>query len=83
MAIIIWLIGIWMSLTKNPIKPMIKKPWPVARAIRVKSIDENKRKEDEYVVEAYGNRFCISDESWALPFISGFLHLRTKKTDSR
>jgi hypothetical protein len=27
------LMGMWMSLTKNPMKPMIAKPMAVARAI--------------------------------------------------
>jgi len=34
---IILLIGIWTSLTKNPMNPMIKNPIPVAFAIRANS----------------------------------------------
>ena len=35
---IILLIGIWMIFTKNPMKPIIRKPKPVARAILANSV---------------------------------------------
>lgn len=33
------LMGMWISLTKKPMKPIIRKPRPVARAILANSVE--------------------------------------------
>ena len=37
--IIMLLMGMWISLTKKPMKPIIRKPRPVARAILANSVE--------------------------------------------
>ncbi len=83
------LMGMWMSLTKNPMKPMMAKPIAVAIAIFWNSKRQKKTFNFHYLFSNF-RHFSIEnlDEDKLnalktfLPLRSGFVHLLTKRRES-
>lgn len=69
------LIGIWISLTKKPMKPMMAKPTAVAKAIRWNSVFK-------YNSGCYSTCQILHRLNKNLPFLSGFVHRRTRCAES-
>ena len=62
----ILLTGMWMSFTKNPMKPMTRKPTPVANATFMNSFLSCSRQKTDEVVEVNdftGRRKCARIQS--------------------
>lgn len=90
------LMGMWMSLTKNPMKPMMANPIAVAMAIFWNSRGKKSTKCYQKAVNdtefaqwfrschGFSTKLGLSGlpNSKILPFLSGFVHLLTSLTES-
>lgn len=80
------LMGMWMSLTKNPMKPIMAKPIAVAMAIFWNSGRRGKQEHKQLTempkAHVFGRVQQSNEGSATLPFLSGLVHLLTSLMES-